>query len=210
MGAHERDPAVVDPRVPSGEDRHVAEPLIPPGPSAAPPEVSALVKAAREGDRAAFGRLHELFSRLVHAILLARVPRSEADDLVQDVFLAALSELHVLRDGAMFGSWIATIARNRASDFRRRGRKLEALPDDLARASAPSAEAEEVLAMIRSLPEAYSETLLLRLVEGMTGPEIAERTGLTPASVRVNLHRGMKLLRKKLGLPQGQEVEDAP
>ena len=52
--------------------------------------------------------------------------------------------------------------------------------------------------MIRSLPEAYRETLVLRLVEGMTGPEIAERTGLTAASVRVNLHRGMKMLREQL------------
>ena len=49
-----------------------------------------------------------------------------------------------------------------------------------------------------SLPDAYRETLMLRLVEGLTGPEIAERTGLTPASVRVNLHRGMKLLRTAL------------
>jgi RNA polymerase sigma-70 factor, ECF subfamily len=39
---------------------------------------------------------------------------------------------------------------------------------------------------------------VLRLVEGMTGPEIAARTGLTPASVRVNLHRGMKQLRERL------------
>ena len=39
----------------------------------------------------------------------------------------------------------------------------------------------------------------MRLVEGMSGAEIAERSGLTPASVRVNLHRGMKLLREKLG-----------
>ena len=49
-----------------------------------------------------------------------------------------------------------------------------------------------VLAAIRRLPEAYRETLVLRLVEGMTGPEIAERTGLTPGSVRVNLHRGLQ------------------
>ena len=56
--------------------------------------------------------------------------------------------------------------------------------------------------MIRELPEAYRETLVLRLVEGMTGPEIAGRTGLTPASVRVNLHRGMKLLREKLGFKE--------
>jgi RNA polymerase sigma-70 factor (ECF subfamily) len=39
----------------------------------------------------------------------------------------------------------------------------------------------------------------LRLVEGMTGPEIASRTGLSPGSVRVNLHRGMQQLRERLG-----------
>src|SRR5215468_7989697 len=60
-------------------------------------------------------------------------------------------------------------------------------------------EATEILEIIRGLPEAYRETLVLRLVEGMTGPEIAARTGLTAASVRVNLHRGMKMLREKLG-----------
>ena len=57
--------------------------------------------------------------------------------------------------------------------------------------------------MIRTLPEAYVEPLILRLVEGMTGPEIAMRVGMTPESVRVNLHRGMKLLREKLGFTEG-------
>jgi hypothetical protein len=55
-----------------------------------------------------------------------------------------------------------------------------------------------ILSFVRSLPDAYRETLILRLVEGMTGPEIAARTGLTPGSVRVNLHRGMQQLREKL------------
>ena len=55
-----------------------------------------------------------------------------------------------------------------------------------------------MLATIRRLPEAYRETLVLRLVEGMTGPEIAERTGMQPGSVRVNLHRGMQMLREAL------------
>jgi RNA polymerase sigma-70 factor (ECF subfamily) len=59
-------------------------------------------------------------------------------------------------------------------------------------------EAKAILEIVRSLPEAYRETLILRLVEGMTGPEIAARTGLTPGSVRVNLHRGMARLREKL------------
>ena len=54
------------------------------------------------------------------------------------------------------------------------------------------------LDQIRRLPEAYRETLILRLVEGMTGPEIAAQTGLTHESVRVNLCRGMKMLRELL------------
>ena len=54
--------------------------------------------------------------------------------------------------------------------------------------------------MILRMPLTYKETLVLRLIEGMTGPEIAEQTGMTPDSVRVNLHRGMKLLRKELGV----------
>jgi len=62
-----------------------------------------------------------------------------------------------------------------------------------------AAEAARALDAIRNLPEAYRDTLMLRLVEGMSGPEIAERTGLTPGSVRVNLHRGMQLLRDALG-----------
>jgi RNA polymerase sigma-70 factor (ECF subfamily) len=45
--------------------------------------------------------------------------------------------------------------------------------------------------------------LVLRLVEGMTGPEIALRTGMTAGSVRVNLHRGMKMLRARLGAEDG-------
>ena len=64
-----------------------------------------------------------------------------------------------------------------------------------------------MLETIRQLPDAYRETLILRLVEGMTGPEIAVRTGLTAASVRVNLHRGMKLLREKLGARSGASGE---
>jgi RNA polymerase sigma-70 factor (ECF subfamily) len=161
---------------------------------------AALVEAARAGDRAAFERLYESFAPLVHGVLLARVPYGEVSDLVQDVFLTAFRKLGALRDPARFGPWVAIIARNRAADFYRRARQTEELRDELAGGARHEAEASEALEVIRSLPEAYRETLVLRLVEGMTGPEIAERTGLRPASVRVNLHRGMKLLRKRLGV----------
>jgi RNA polymerase sigma-70 factor, ECF subfamily len=127
------------------------------------------------------------------------VPRSEVDDLVQDVFLLALRRVETLRNTSAFGAWLSMIARNRANDYHRRSPETVDLPEEeIAGADLPTAEALAVLTVIRSLPEAYRETLVFRLVEGMTGPEIAVRTGLTPASVRVNLHRGMKLLRERL------------
>ena len=159
-----------------------------------------LVRAALGGDPAAFSRLYERYGRVVHGLLLARVARDEVEDLVQDVFLTAWRRLGDLRDPAAFGGWIAMIARNRATDFHRRTADFVELPDNLESPSTASGEADAnvALAAIRSLPDAYRETLILRLVEGLSGPEIAERTGLTPGSVRVNLHRGMKLLREKL------------
>lgn len=160
-----------------------------------------LVRAARAGERSAFAALYDRYARVVHGVLLARVSRDDVDDLVQDVFLTAWRRLNDLRDPAAFGGWLTMIARNRATDFHRRSPELVELPEQLPAREAVSTEAEAHAALdaIRSLPDAYRETLMLRLVEGLSGPEISERTGLTPASVRVNLHRGMKLLREKLG-----------
>jgi RNA polymerase sigma-70 factor, ECF subfamily len=172
-------------------------------PHAAASPHARLVEAVREGDQHAFTRLYDLYGPMVHGILLARVPWNDVDDLVQDVFLHAYRMLHTLRDANAFGGWLAMITRNRAIDYHRRSREMEELPLDLAQRAdggALDAEVSEAMALIRTLPETYRETLMLRFVEGMTGPEIAERTGLTPASVRVNLHRGMKLLREKMGV----------
>jgi RNA polymerase sigma-70 factor (ECF subfamily) len=157
------------------------------------------VASARGGDRAAFGRLYERHARLVHGVLLARVPRGDVDDLVHEVFLQAMRRIGSLRDPGAFAGWLVAIARNRARDHHRGTRDEVALRSDVAGAPHPEGEAMAVLAAIRRLPEAYRETLVLRLVEGLTGPEIAERTGLQPGSVRVNLHRGLKLLRDALG-----------
>jgi RNA polymerase sigma-70 factor (ECF subfamily) len=168
-------------------------------------EDARLVAAAREGDRTAFGRLYERYARLVHGVLLSHAPFEEVDDLVHDVFLTALRRLDSLREPNAFAGWLLAIARNRAIDFHRRSRATEELPEETMGHDPGEYEARAALEAIRSLPQAYRETLVLRLVEGMTGPEIAARTGLTHASVRVNLHRGMKQLREKLGRSETNE-----
>ena len=166
-----------------------------------------LIKAVLDGNRDSFGRLYELYAPMVHGILLARVPRTEVEDLVQDIFLHAFKKLATLRDANAFGGWLAMITRNRAMDFHRYTRAtIEVTEEHAVGDRSKRVRAEEILNVIRSLPDAYRETLVLRLVEGMTGPEIASRTGLTSASVRVNLHRGMKLLREKLGIQQEAEA----
>jgi RNA polymerase sigma-70 factor, ECF subfamily len=138
---------------------------------------------------------------MVHAVLLSRVPAADVDDLTQEVFLQAWRQLRSLREPSAFGGWLRRIALHQSVDHLRRGRYMEELDSYTAGLSALSpddADAQLLLAEVRSLPEAYRETLILRFVEGFTGPEIAELTGLTPGSVRVNLHRGVELLRARL------------
>jgi RNA polymerase sigma-70 factor, ECF subfamily len=175
-------------------------------PANQPADDSALVLAAQEGDRSAFGGLYARYARMVHGILLARVPLDDVDDLVQDVFLRALPRLRSLRDATRFGPWLSAIARNIANDHFRKTKPASTVTESLSEEDAPepkapgssNAEAAMILEIVRTLSDTYRETLILRLVEGMTGPEIAARTGLTAGSVRVNLHRGMQQLREKL------------
>ncbi len=162
----------------------------------------AIIDRIAAGDSAAFDEFYEMYAPMVHAILLARVRRDEVDDLVQEVFIAAYRSIGGLRDRAAAGGWLASIARNRAAEFYRNDRPTEELNNEIREGPNCRHEAREVLDAIRGLPDAYRETLVMRLVEGMTGPEISERTGLTPDSVRVNLHRGMKMLRAKLGIEE--------
>jgi RNA polymerase sigma-70 factor (ECF subfamily) len=167
------------------------------------------VSQARQGDPHAWAALFRRYAPVVHGVLLGRAAPADAEDLTQQVFETALQHLPALRDNAAFGGWLLSIARRVAADLARRPSPLTGVEVDGASRVATHedrADAERALRALKALPEAYRLTLMLRLVEGLSGPEIAERTGLTPGSVRVNLHRGMHLLRQALGLPE-QENE---
>jgi RNA polymerase sigma-70 factor (ECF subfamily) len=164
--------------------------------------VSLWVAAAQSGSTKAFNQLYRRFVRLVHGVLLSRFVPAVAEELTQECFLIAFRKLGQLRDRERFGPWLTTIARRIDAPADRRSASeelIESVPDP---APGPeiAADAERVLAAIRALPAPYRETLVLRLVEGMSGPEIAAATGLDPDSVRVNLHRGMRKLRVALGV----------
>lgn len=144
--------------------------------------------------------IHRRYASFVHAILLARLPHAECEDCLQEVFVRAMQGFATLQNSAKLPQWLAAIARNvAAAHFRKPGNRtvpLDGLPEN---AGLPATrEGWKILDEIRKLPEAYRETMILRFVEGLTGPEIAERTGLTHGSVRVNLSRGIKILRERL------------
>ena len=163
---------------------------------------AALVSAARDGDRVAFGALYERYARLVHGVLLASADHDDVQDLVQEVFFRALRQLHTLREPEAFGAWMATLARNEARMHHRSAKPTVELSDQL---PGPTAEPfvgalamQDVLRALRALPERYREPLTLRLVAQMGGEEIAEKLGLTHGTVRVYLHHGIRLLREQL------------
>lgn len=161
----------------------------------------ALVEAARRGSGGAMDALFRRFAPVVHGVLLGYVQKADADDLTQDVFETALQRLDQLREAAAFPGWLLGIARHAALDAKRRRTPLTGIELELPDVHATHEDrldAQRALAAIRGLPVAYRETLVLRLVEGLSGPEIAERTGLSAGSVRVNLHRGMAMLRAAL------------
>lgn len=164
------------------------------------PVAPGMAERVKAGDEDAFAEIYRNFAPLVHGILLGKLAYDAVPDVVQEVFLSAYKNIQTLRDENALGGWLATIARNHATEYYRRSKPTEKLPEDVRGRDSRQIEAREVLRAIRTLPEAYCETLVLRLVEGMTADEIAERTGLKSASVRVNLHRGMDMVRKKLGI----------
>lgn len=165
-------------------------------------EVARWVRQARGGSQHAYANLYRRFAPLVHGILLGRFVPAQADDMTQECFNTAFARIGELREEHKFGAWMATMARRIKPSVEPRVAG-EVTPDDLASQGASPdevAESARVLRAIAGLPEAFRETLVLRLAEGMSGPEIAALTGMTHDSVRVNLHRGMAKLRETLGL----------
>src|SRR5437867_6119578 len=124
-------------------------------------EDDGLIAAAAQGDRGAFGELYVRYARMVHGILLSRVPPGEAEDLVQDVFISAMKQLRGLRTAAAFRGWLGAIARNRAIDYYRESRARVPLEEVSGYGPAvretstrdQSQDAFLVLDQIRSLPE---------------------------------------------------------
>ena len=174
-----------------------------------------LVRKAQAGDRTAFEELVRRTTRLVYARLyLETGDRHWAEDLTQETWLLAYRALPRLHDPESLRPWLLAIAQNvLAEALRRQARKKRTLPPRVGNhvlpelpgpGPSPEEDAEradlnnQVLAVLRSLPEDYRLPLTLRYVTGADYETIETQLGLSNGALRGLLQRGLKLMRARI------------
>ncbi len=168
-----------------------------------PAEQQLLVARARLGDERAFERLVHLYTRrLIWFVRKLGLTEAAADDVVQESWVVAWSNLHRLRKIAVFRGWLYGIARNKSFQHLAKARDVPTADLDVA------AEAPDEVFFDRYLPYLNSgldrvsaihrEVLALRFLEEMTYAELAQATGVTVGTVKSRLHNGKLALRREL------------
>ncbi len=181
-----------------------------------PFDVDALVFAAQEGDKEAFGKLYDLFFESIYKYIYFRVPASEADDLCELVFIKAWMNLekYEKRD-VQFSAWLFRIAHNAIIDFRRQHRSLAPIDErleDKSEHNAPKVTVEknmmskEIREAVEQLKDPYKQVITLKFLIGLSNPEIAEILGEREGNIRVLQFRGLKELKSILS-KKGLEKE---
>ncbi|WP_271086407.1 RNA polymerase sigma factor [Brevundimonas sp. NIBR11] len=156
-----------------------------------------LVREARAGSDAAFARLVERHQAPVRAFLRRMLGRNwdDADDLAQDVFVAAWGSLGRLKDVAGFRSWLLGIAWRKAQDRMRSGLRSQARDrswlDEAQRSDGISEEDRLALAdAMAELPTDQRACVALCLADGWSHGEAAEALGLPLGTVKSHVARG--------------------
>lgn len=169
---------------------------------------TALIDAARRGDAAAFDRLVERHMRRAYAVAYRLLDhRQDAEDLVQDAFMAALAKLDTFERGRRFGPWLMRIVVNRGLNVRkaRALRRTEPIPPTIPLNGASpleSAERSELRSRIEravaELPEKQRLIVQLFELDGFTSPEIAGMLDMAEGTVRWHVHQARQSLRAAL------------
>jgi RNA polymerase sigma-70 factor, ECF subfamily len=168
---------------------------------------AALIRRVRDGDTTAFDGLVKAYMRQAFQMAYRVVGhREDAEDLVQESFLAAYQYLDSFDVERPFGPWIMRIVLNRGANLRRARARLATEPETDGISSAPSALDEATRAEARTKLVEVMATLSDRQrlivtmfdVDGMTSTEIGERLELAPGTVRWHLHEARRVLRSAL------------
>jgi RNA polymerase sigma-70 factor (ECF subfamily) len=175
-----------------------------------------LLAAAQAGDPKALGALIERHQRRVYrfGLKMCRDPE-DAKDVLQDTLIAAARSIRDFRGASSVSTWLYTIARSFCIKRRRRS-KFAPEQEESLDTREPGLEARQVMdptrspdeelagrqvegaleEAIASLDPMYREVLVLRDVEGLSAPEVAEIMGLTVEAVKSRLHRARLAVRE--------------
>ena len=180
-----------------------------------------LVRATLRGDTSAFGSIVERYWNMIVALALTRIGNpAEAEDIAQESFMKAYSQLHTLRRPSRFAGWLSKIALQQCTNSVRRTIRCKTafgckamLVEDLNQPSAqvnPPGLTESQIHFVRHIigrmPEKFRQLIIMRFVAGLSAVQIAEKLGKRPGTIRVGLHRAYNILRKDLA-PLLEEVE---
>jgi RNA polymerase sigma-70 factor (ECF subfamily) len=170
----------------------------------APVTDAGLAARAADGDRDALGELYRRHAPRLTALarrLLRNSP--DAEDVVQDLFVALPAALGGYRDEGRLGAWLSRVTANLALKRLRSGhrRREDELPAEGSAATLSHAAPEHltVRRAVDALPDTLRIVVLLKFVEGFSHAEIAELLGIGRGASEVRLFRAIRQLRNSLG-----------
>jgi len=173
----------------------------------------ALVRQVRRGDAAAFDSLVRRHLQQAFAVAYRILgQREDAEDLVQDAFVAALEHIDSFDERREFVPWLLRIVANRAINARRyrERRRTEEIPADAATATrSPAADVEQrelegrMRQALAALPERQRTIVQLSGFEGLNSTDIGEILNIPAGTVRWELHQARQALRATLAVCRG-------
>jgi len=195
----------------SGSNESTVSPASPES-SGQHPSDRPLVDRCLRGDLKAFEELIARYQRAVFHIVLYKCRNYfDAEDLSQDIFLAAYRALSTLKDLDNFGGWLFGIAHNRANKWYQRQRtkiiKFQEIQRQKAAEEAlerrPEADEgpgpQEVLSQsLLKLPAEVRQVLVLKYLEGRSYDSIEERLGINFHRIDYLIRKGKAMLRQKM------------
>ena len=171
-------------------------------------ELMELVVRAQRDDMAAQSELVRRYTVRISAFVRPIIFQpSLVEDVVQMIFIKMVRRLTLLRDPAVFESWLFKLSRNTAVDFLRRRRcrpltvsderELVQIPDTSS--ARPVEEIMEALSLALARLSPKDRNLVTMIVEGNSYRTVAAREGLTVGAVKVRLNRVRPFLRSSVG-----------
>lgn len=180
----------------------------------------ALLEAARSGDRKALERLLVLEEPRIYKFGLRMCGNpDDAREVLQETMLAVTRHIGGFRGDAKLSTWLFQLARSACTKQRRRERPDTLEPEAFDRVASDSdperlVSAQQLADMLGrallTLTEPQREVLVLRDVEGLSAPEVAEILGLEVGAVKSRLHRARAALADALEREQRKPMARAP